>query len=595
MSDVAQERQPSPFVSFFALAKGFWTGKTALRAWTISAIVLACLVAQVSTQVAMNAWNRLFFDALERKEAAAVWGVVMWLPIIILASAVVVSAVTVTRMTFQKRWRQWLTERLTGWWIADQRYYRLGFTAPDQSAPEFRISDDVRAAIEPLVDFALGILAACITAATFATILWGVAGSARVTLFGSTYEIPAYMAVAAVVYAVIASCGAYFVSRPLVPKVSWKNEVEARFRSEMTRLRENAESVALIRGDKDELTSALAAYGQVVQAWTIVIRQQGIIALALNVHAATFPVLPLLLVAPKYLSGELTLGAVMQVVAAFSAVQGALIWFVDNSVRIAEWYASAHRVIELSRALSDIDVGTIMEDETGIRIATSDDGAIHIDNLSVADRAGRVVINDASLRIGLGEKVMLTGESGSGKSILIRALAGLWPWGSGQVRFPRDAKITFVPQRPYLPLGTLRQVISYPEPDGVSEDAMLAAMSRCGLGYLAAKLDEPNLRWDQTLSGGERQRVAFARLLLHKPQIIIMDEATSALDEGSQSSLLSLLHEELRDATVISVAHRSGVADYHGRQIMLEKRKAGAHLSSRQLPTSLWRLFARWS
>lgn len=577
------------FRRFFALSRGFWSGKTRLQAWGLSITVVVFLLLQIATQLGMNAWNRVFFDALERKDADAVRAAVLWLPILVLAIATVVSSLIVSRLLFQIRWRAWLTDHLAGWWIADQRYYRLGFVAPEQSAPEFRISDDVRLSVEPIVEFALGLLSAAITAATFAAVLWHVAGSAQVTIGERTIVIPAFMVVAALIYAVVATSAAYFAGRPLVRRISAKNEAEAQFRAEMTRLRENAESIALIRGDKDELSSVLDTYGNVVAAWLRVVRQQGVVAIVLNSNGALFPIVPLLLVTPKYLNGDLTLGAVMQLVAAFSAVQGALIWFVDNSVRLAEWYASALRVIELTSALEDIDVGTIMEDETTIQLGTSDDGAIHIEGLSVADRAGRVVINDASLTIMMGEKVMLAGESGSGKSILIRALAGLWPWGSGSIRVPKGIKIAFVPQRPYLPLGTLREALSYPEPTIVDDDVMTAAMRRCGLGYLVKQLDN-EARWDQTLSGGERQRVAFARLLIQKPQIIVMDEATSALDEESQFSLLSLFHHELAAATVISVAHRTGIEEFHSRKILLEKRQAGAHMSSKRLPNTLWHL-----
>ncbi len=586
-TDTAERK--SVLAAFFALSRGYWTGAGARQAWFLTAFVVTCLLGQIGTQVAMNTWNRVFFDALERRDAEGVWQTIWWLPVIVLTIAVVLSTLTISRLSLQMRWREWLTKRLTGWWIADQRYYRLKFVAPDQSAPEFRISDDARLSVEPLVEFSLGLIGAFIMAITFAAILWHVAGSARFTVGGQVIEIPAFMAVAAVVYAILASALAYFAGRPLVGRVSAKNEAEALFRAEMTRLRENAESIALIRGDKDELTSVLSRYGHVVNAWVRVIRQQGVIALVLNTNGALFPILPLLLVTPKYLNGDLTLGAVMQLVAAFSAVQGALIWFVDNFVRLAEWFASAARVIELTAAMDDIDLGTIMEDETTIQLGTSDDGAIHIEGLSVADRAGRVVINDASVRIGMGEKVMLAGESGSGKSILIRALAGLWPWGSGSIRVPKDVKIAFVPQQPYIPLGTLRQALIYPEASGGSDAQIVAAMRRCGLGYLVRQLNN-EARWDQTLSGGERQRVAFARLLIHKPQIIIMDEATSALDEESQFSLLTLLHDELASATVISVAHRSGIEEFHGRKIELHKRQAGAEMSSRKLPNTLWRL-----
>ena len=590
MSETTTVRKRSVFVQFMSLAAGYWRGKSAFKAWMLTLLVIGCLLAQITTQLGINAWNRVFFDALERRDVIAVYDAIWWLPLLIVSSAGAVTALVVTRMRLQTRWRAWLTARMAGWWIADQRYYRLGFVAPDQSAPEYRISDDVRLAVEPLVELGLGLLSAVITAATFAAILWQVAGSARISIGASVIEIPAFMAVAALIYAVIASCAAYFCGRPLIPRISAKNETEAQFRAEMTRLRENAESIALIKGDKDELASVLSAYSDVVKAWLSVIRQHGVIGIVLNINGALFPIVPLLLVTPKYLNGELTLGAVIQLVAAFGAVQGALIWVVDNFVRLAETFASALRVVELAVALDEIDVGMQMEDETSIQLGTSDDGAIHIENLSVADRAGRVVINDASITIAMGEKVLLTGESGSGKSILIRALAGLWPWGSGSIRVPVAVKIAFVPQRPYLPLGTLRDAMIYPEQSAVSEKVIIAAMRRCGLGYLVKQLSDEG-RWDQTLSGGERQRVAFARLLIQKPQIIIMDEATSALDEESQFSLLSLLHSELAAATVISVAHRSGVEEFHERKIVLEKRQVGAHLTSRKLPNTLWHLF----
>lgn len=593
-SPAAATSRPTVFRQFLALSSGYWRGKASVRAWLLTAAVLVTLFAHIGIQVANNSWNRAFFDALEKKSLSAVTAALWQLPLLIGATALVVSCMVVSRMALQARWRAWLTNHIAGWWVADQRYYRLGLVAPEQGAPEFRIADDVRLAIEPLVEFALGLISAFVTAATFATILWQVAGSYRLSLGGVSVDIPAYMAIAAVAYAIVASLAAYLAGRPLVRRVADKNEAEAQFRAEMTRLRENAESVALIRGDADELSSLRDNYSAVLKAWMRVIFQQGKIALVLNTNGALFPIIPLLLATPKYLAGELSLGAVMQVVAAFSAVQGALIWFVDNFVRLAEWYASATRVIELTVALEDLDVGTIMEEQQAIVFGESPDAAIHLDGLSIADRGGRVVINDASIRIEAGEKVVVTGESGSGKTTLIRALAGLWPWGSGQVLLPKDVQLTFVPQRPYLPIGTLRDILLYPVGDAPVEDgAIHAAMKRCGLGTLVPKLDEAGLRWDQTLSGGERQRVAFCRLLIQRPPIIIMDEATSALDEDSQLSLLSLLREDLSYATVISVGHRPGIEDFHDRKIVLTKRMAGAEISSRRLPKSLWHMLWR--
>lgn len=591
MKPSASTRQRSRLSRFFRVALRFWTGERRLRAWTLTGLVLFFVAAQISAAVGVNFWNRMFFDALEKRDIARIWTAIAWLPPVVVAVALSMSALVIGRMLLQMRWREWLTHRLAGWWIADQRYYRMQFVAPEQSAPEYRIAEDVRLSIEPLVEFAIGLLSAFVTAVTFAAILWQVAGPARFTLAGRELVIPSYMALAAVAYAIVASLAAYVAGRPLVPRIAAKNETEAQFRAEMTRLRENAESIALIKGDADERGSVDANYGRVVAAWLKVIRQQGVIAIVLNTNGALFPIVPLLLIAPKYLSGEVTLGAVMQVVAAFSAVQAALIWFVDNSVRLAEWFASVTRVDELAEALEALDIGTIMEGETQIERSESEDGAIHIENLSIAHSNGRIVIADASVVIGRGEKILLTGESGSGKSTLVRALAGLWPWGSGSIAMPKGKRVAFVPQKPYLPIGTLRNALLYPEAESrVDDAAVVEALKRCGLAYLRRRLDEEE-RWDQTLSGGERQRVAFARLLIQKPDIIIMDEATSALDEDSQDALLGLIGTELAHATIVSIGHRPALEDFHDRKITLEKRQAGAHLAAGRMTRSFWRLF----
>ena len=576
---------------FFLTALGFWRGRTRLRAWALTVLVLVFAGAQLGALVGINAWQRLFFDALERKVVADVLGAVAWVPAIVVAYAVSLSGVVVSRMLLQVSWRRWLTLHLAGWWIADQRYYRMTLVDEDQSAPEFRIAEDVRLAVEPLVEFALGLITAVLTAVTFAAILWQVAGSISVPVGGSMVVIPFYMAIAAVLYAVIASLAAYVTGRPLVGRVAHKNQMEAEFRAEMTRLRENAESIALIRGDDDERASVHDNYGRLFRAWLGIIRQQGVIALVLNSNGALFPIVPLLLVAPKYLAGDLTLGGVMQVAAAFSAVQSALIWFVDNFVRLAEWYASLTRVDELIESLEDLDMGTIMAGDGEIALSISPDSAIHIENLSLAHRNGRIVIADASVVIEKGEKVLITGPSGTGKSTLIRALAGLWPWGSGSITVPPGQAIAFAPQRPYIPVATLREVLLYPHADRAVDDAaILAAMKRCGLGYLGKHLNEAEDGWDRTLSGGERQRIAFARLLIHKPDIIVMDEATSALDEDSQGDLLQLLREDLKEATVISVGHRAGLEAFHDRKIILERQEAGARLTAEPATGALWRM-----
>lgn len=564
--------------SFFAIALGFWSGASRRRAWLLTLAVLVFAFAQLGAQLGMNVWNRWFFDALEQRSVAGVMAAVSLLPALIAAVALTMSGLVVMRMLLQVRWRAWLTDRLTGWWIADQRYYRMGLVSADQGAPEYRMAEDVRLSTEPLVEFAIGLISAAVTAIAFAGILWSVAGSLTVRLGDTVVVIPAYMALAAVLYALTASTAAYLVGRALVGRVADKNEREARFRAEMTRLRENAESIALIKGDADEKQSVQATFATVIRAWIAIIRRQGLIALVLNTNGALFPIVPLLLTAPKYLAGELTLGGVMQVTAAFSAVQAALIWFVDNFVRLSEWYASVIRVDELVESLQELDIGAIMEEQTEITFDDSPDDAIHLEGVSLSHRNGRVVIEDATVRIGRGDRILIVGESGTGKSTLIRALAGLWPWGSGLIRLPKGASFAFLPQKPYIPLGTLRAVLLYPRGDGDCDDAaIIRAMQLCGLDHLAGRLEEA-ADWDRTLSGGERQRVAFCRLLLQRPDIIVMDEATSALDDRSQDQLMSLIGSQLPEATVISVGHRPGLEAFHHRRIGLVRRPAGAWL-----------------
>lgn len=590
-SSLRPVRRRAPWIAFSALALQFWSGETRRRAMLLALFVLICVGLQLCAQLGANMWSRLFFDALEKRNGEALIRVGMLLPLLVLFSGLAISSALVARMKLQLRWREWLTEKLVGWWLQDQRYYRLEIASEEQTSPEYRIARDVQLAIEPLVDFVIGFLTALVTASAFIGILWSVGGALEFRLGDRNYAVPGYLALIAIGYSMLIGALTFLAGRPMVTTVANKNESEAHFIAELTRIKENAESIALIRGDADEVRAILSTFARVVSAWLEQIRRNGVVASVQSANGALVPLFPLVLVAPKFLSGNLTLGAVMQLAAAFVSVQVALNWFIDNFVRVAEWAASAQRVVELSDALEGLDIGATMTESEFIEFGGSDDGCIHIENLAVAHRDGQVVISKASIIIAAGEKLLVSGASGTGKSTLVRALAGLWPWGSGRILMPRGARIAFVPQKPYIPLGTLRQALLYSVTEvAISEEMVRGAMQRCGLGYLVKHLDE-DIRWDQMLSGGERQRIAFARLLLQRPQIIIMDEATSALDEGSQTSLLRLFNEDLADATVISVGHRAGLEDFHDCKITLERRPAGARMTRRELEKSLWHLF----
>ena len=568
------------FRDFFVLAAGWWTGATARRAWFLTAALAACLIVNVGINFAVNTWNRRFFDALENTDTPTVfWAVIVFLGLVVCAAGVGVGIV-LSRETLQVRWREWLIGSLFDRWIGGQRYYRMGLARTEPANPEYRIADDTRLATEPIVDFAIGLLSSIVSALTFVGVLWVVGGALTVQVGGTTLWIPGYMVLAALFYGIAMSALMLWVGRRLPGAVARRNEAEAKLRFELTRLRENAESVALIRGEADERRALGATYQDLVQRWLGVVRRHGHITWLTNGSGVFVPVLPLLLAAPKYLSGEFTLGQVTQLAGAFLQVQVAIAWLVDNFRALAQCYASMQRVTELTNAIDDIDGDFERGQAGGVVIEPSGTGAVRLDDLTISDRSGRALIDHAHARIEPGEKVMVSGESGTGKSTLVRALAGLWPWGSGAIALPAGGTIAFVPERAYLPAGTLRGALLYPAQTLAVDDAILSeALTEAGLGYLSQRLDEVD-RWDQTLSNGERQRLAIARLLVQRPDLVILDGATSALDEGGEARLMATLVAALEGSTLISVGLRPGLEALHDRKLLLSRGERGARLTS---------------
>lgn len=569
------------FRDFFALALGWWRAPGTARAWGLTAALVACLIVNVGINFAVNTWNRRFFDALENTDTpTVVWAVVVFLGLVLGAAAVGVGIV-LSRETLQVRWREWLVGALLDRWIGAQRYYRMGLARTEPANPEYRIADDTRMATEPIVDFAIGLVTSIVSALTFVGVLWMVGGALTVSVGGVTFAIPGYMVLAAVIYGVAISGLMLWVGRKLPGAVARRNEGEARLRFELTRLRENAESVALIRGEADERRALSATYADLAARWLGVVRRHGHITWLTNSSGIFIPVLPLLLAAPKYLSGDFTLGQVTQLAGAFMQVQVAIAWLVDNFKALAQCYASMQRVTELANAIDEIDGAADRSPAgTGIALSPASKGALRLEALTVADRRGRVLIDAATARIEAGEKVMVSGESGTGKSTLVRAMAGLWPWGAGTIALPAGAAIAFVPERAYLPPGTLRGALLYPAQSAEVADAVLTeALAEAGLAYLTHRLNEAD-RWDQTLSNGERQRLAIARLIVQKPDLVILDGATGALDEAGEARLMAHLVQVLEGSTLVSVGLRPGLEALHDRKLVLTRADRGARLAS---------------
>jgi vitamin B12/bleomycin/antimicrobial peptide transport system ATP-binding/permease protein len=569
--------------AFLRLSLGFWSGKTRVRAWLLTLIVLLFLLANLAAALAINLWNKYFFDALERKDTGAVLFSIGLILAIALFSAAGSVGLLNARMRLQVRWRQWLTRTLISRWLANRHFYQLTIVGSEAENPEARIAEDGRLAIELLVEFLLGVLNAVLAAVSFIGILWVVGGALTV----AGYSIPGYMVFACIAYSTLTTLAMFLLARPLVRCVEAKAAGEAQLRYELTRVKDNAEFIALTGGDGDERKRLDVTLSDLVKRWIGVIVWQGRMMWLNGANLVLAPVLPLLLGAPKYLAGDMTLGSLVQAATAFIQVQVALNWLADNAMRLADWFASSHRVSQLSDAIDRLEerLGPVGEGET-ITIGVSPDDRLHLRQLNITLHDGKLMIDGAEAIISRGEKVLVQGESGTGKSTLIRAMAGLWPWGSGEILLPAGAEIAFMPQRPYFPLGTLRTALLYPHPDqAVADDKIQEILVSCGLEHLVPRLDDTE-PWSSALSGGEQQRLAFARVLIRPPDILVMDEPTSSLDELSQFKLMEYMRDRLAGSMVIHAGHRPGLERFHGRQIKLVRAKLDGPTTTREHRTT---------
>jgi putative ATP-binding cassette transporter len=565
---------------FWMSARGFWGNSGHRIAWFGSVGLLLLIVFYVAVQYGINLWNRKIFDAIEKRDSATVlWLSAAFFPLAFTSVALGVAQVF-ARMGIQRRWRAWLTDNVVSRWLNHGRYYQLNLVAGDHKNPEYRIAEDLRIATDAPVDFIAGVTSALLSAATFIVVLWTIGGALSVSLAGTTLTIPGFLVVAAVAYAALASTAMAVIGRRFVAISENRNQAEAEFRYVLTRVRENGESIALLGGETEERDGIDKSLRGVLRQWARLCGQHmrtTIVSQGSNIIA---PVLPVLLCAPKFLDGSMTLGQVMQAASAFTIVQSAFGWLVDNYPRLADWNACARRIASLmmsidslERAESGNDIGRIVRGET------KDKSMLSLSELTVTLGDGTAVVDQAEVLVEPGERLLVAGDSGSGKSTLVRAISGLWPWGSGRIDIHPDRRLFMLPQRPYVPAGTLRRATAYPgAADDWTTEQIEEALDKVGLTHLKDKIEDEEAPWDQTLSGGEKQRLAFARLFLHNPDIVVLDEATSALDAKSQDKMMELLIKELPSATLVSVAHRAELEDFHSRKIVLARRKGGAKL-----------------
>jgi vitamin B12/bleomycin/antimicrobial peptide transport system ATP-binding/permease protein len=575
--DSDRERRQYLLARYWESALGFWRrgGPPMAWVWTIVMFVIASV--DIVVQYQYNRWYRAMFDALDKKDTVeVVHQTLIFVPIILAVVGIAMGA-TYARLTTQRTWRDWLNTHVLDRWLDSGRYYQLNLMPGDHQNPEYRVAEDLRNSCDAPIEFAVGIFSAVLTAITFISVLWFIGGALTIDLGGTTLMVPGFLVIAAAIYAILASGAMAFIARRFVSVSENKNQAEAEYRFALTRLRENGESIALLGGEDEERYGLNQAFAKVVLRWREIMMEYVRTTFVSQTSRGFVPVIPILLCAPKYVAGEMSLGEVMQASSAFVIVQTAFGWLVDNYPRLADWTASARRLASLMVALDRLEKAD-RDGQGRIVHGESDGAALRLRNLSVTLEDGSAVVNDADVEIAPGEKVLVVGESGTGKSTLVRAISGLWPWGSGEILIQPNARLVLMPQQPYIPLGSLRRAATYPvSPDEVDAQLVADTIQEVGLGHLADRLDQEG-NWDDSLSGGERQRLAFARVLLQKPDILVMDEATSALDPDSQEYVMRLILNQLPEVTLISVGHRPELEEFHLRKLVLQYQADGARL-----------------
>ncbi len=568
------------------LLKPYWTRSDDRRAALgLLALVVGLNLAMVAANVWLTNWNRVFYNTLETRDFAGFK--VALAQFCAIAAAFIVIAVfkQFYTMRLQMRWRTWMTAQVLDRWMAHQAYYRIEQTRSADN-PDQRISEDIRSLTSDSLTLSLGLLNSVVTLVSFITILWTISGPLSFAMAGHDITIPGYMVWVALAYAAAGSWITHKVGRPLIGLYFRQEQAEAGFRFGLMRLRENAEGVALYRGEPTENAQLRGRFERIRDNWHWLMVYLRRLTLVNVGYAQIAIVFPLIVAAPRYFAKQITLGDLMQISSAFGQVQGALSWFVDSYASLVNWQASSNRLLDLHDAMDAAERDERARDgRTGIAVAPAAGGGVEVREVVLglpAHEAGgaggaaqSALTAPFSLTVRPGERWLVSGPSGSGKSVLFRALAGIWPYGQGTVVHPDGARLLFLPQKSYLPTGTLADALSYPSPGATHDPAALrAVLHDVRLDALAGRLDEAD-NWSLRLSPGEQQRLAFARALLQRPDYLFLDEATSALDEETEAAMYALLAERLPDAALVSIAHRSTVARWHARQLQYRRAPAG--------------------
>ena len=566
--------------SAWRLATPYYMGGERWFARGLLAAIIVLNLLLVALNVLLNFWNGQFFDTLQNKDSDGFISLLVfgrtndagWMPgftLIVLIYIPIAIYRTYLRQWLQIRWRGWLTASLTERWLSDRAYYRISLLGDPAGVgtdnPDQRIADDVRSFVDDVLVLGLDLLSNLVTLFSFLSVLWTLSGT--VTLLG--VAIPGYMVWVALVYSVLGTGLAHLVGWPLTSINFRQERFEADFRFSLTRVRENTEGIALYGGEAEERRTLAARFADVAANWYQLIWRTKLLNAFIAGYGQVANIFPFVVAAPRYFAGEITLGGLTRTASAFGQVQDAMSWFITSYSRLASWQATVNRLTSFEQAIS---TAKSLAGE-GASLVPGGDAGIRLDGVTLRLPDGSTLIDSAQATFPRGQSTVIQGRSGSGKSTLFRALAGIWPFGAGRIERPPGSYL-FVPQRSYIPLGTLRHAITYPAPAEAFDNArVMEALTDAGLAALKDQLDD-NAQWGQRLSGGEQQRLALARALLLRPDWLFLDEATANLDPEAEAELYERLRMRLPGTTIVSIAHRATVADLHERKLAF-RRQAG--------------------
>ncbi len=561
--------------SFHRLAIPYWKSEDRWKALLLLLAIVAMNTGMVYVLVEINLWIKQFYDVLQNVEKAT------FLPEILrfclLASAYIAQAVYALYLgqMLQIRWRDWLTKKYLKEWLEHTTYYRINFYGAKTDNPDQRISEDINTYTEQTINLGMNLLQSAVSLISFLGILWTLSGSLAIPIGSHTIiNLPGYMVWVALIYSIFGSWITIRVGNPLVRLNFDQQRFEADFRFSLVRVREYSEPIALYGGEKQELRHLQNRFKLLLDNFLKIMERQKRLSWVTNSYRRAAIIFPLLMAAPRFFSGRMHLGGLMQTVDAFAAVQSSLSYLVGSYTTIAKWHAVVSRLVEFSRTMDNLRISTFQPGAQRISISQK---AIKIDSVSVYLPDGRPLVSNLDLNITPGTRLLITGPSGCGKSSLLRTLAGIWPFCTGKISFPKSSTLMFLPQKPYLPSGTLSDALTYPFYNGFLKEDFERVLVECRLTHLIGSLQDEK-PWSHELSPGEQQRLAFSKILLLKPDFLFLDEATASVDEDSEAAIYGLLQKYLPHSAIVSAGHRATLLAWHSDRLVL----AGSPLTTKE-------------